>query len=391
MEPNFVRFFVLDHYADGTTVSPTLKNTSEIVSFFDDLFDSVNGASNNIKGKPLRQAVTEKSIHHAFWEDAIIKLKQIKFIDGNGKETTVPSLKNWITTLKSYKRVWQFFQIKNIKVLRPRYFNSDPVENFFGQVRAYNFRNNNPDCYSFQCTFKSLLITRFIKFHSDSYNCEEDSGEQLLKLQNLFSTTATHVDVVVSDSPESSDYQRPEGIQGSASQERLRVHSRSYTTGWVIRKIINKIKCRVCEKNLTSPEIKTIHNWISYREFKSIKQKKLTYPSEYAVRLFGKITEKANMYLETIPHERDLIKNIKRQIKSNKSMFDFLNCDNHKHIVTEYFLEYCLRLAIYNWCLIINRILKGTDVSRLAKSQLPAMQLQAFNKFTTKLKKRINK
>ncbi|KOB70274.1 Uncharacterized protein OBRU01_15753 [Operophtera brumata] len=385
------------HYADGTIVSPTLKNTAEIVSFFDDLFDCVNGASlyhKNNKGKPLRQAVTEKSPHHAFWNDAILKLSKIRFIDGNGRETTVPSLKNWIITLNSYKRVWQFFKTNNIKVMRPRYFNSDPVENFFGQVRAYNFRNNDPDCHTFLCTFRSLLITRFIKFHSDGYNCEEDSGEQLLKLQNLFATTATAENAIESGSPDSSDYQRfrPESIQGSAGQERLRVHSRAYTTGWVMRKILRKINCRTCEESLTSPETKSIHNWISFREFKSIKAKKLTYPSEYAVRLFGKIIEEANINLETNPQQQDLIKNIKSKIKSNQSMFDFLNCESHRNIVTEYFLEYTLRLTVFNWCNIINKILKSTDVSRLTNNELPAMQLKAFNKYKTKLKnKRLNK
>lgn len=73
-------------------------------------------------------------------------------------------------------------------------------------------------------------------------------------------------------------------------------------------------------------------------------------------------------------------------------MFDFLSCESHRDIITEYFLEYTLRLAIFNWCNIINRILKGTDVSRLANKHLPAMQLKAFNKYKTKLKNRkINK
>lgn len=159
-------YFVVAQYVDGSRVSPTLKNTSEMVSFLDDLFDSVNGAtllqSKHNKGKPLRHAVTEKSPNHTFWQEAIKKLDQIRYIDCRGREISVPSLKNWVVTLKSYQRLWQFFKSKNIKIMRPRYFNSDPIENFFGQVRAYNLRNNNPNCHTFKNTFKSLLITRFI-------------------------------------------------------------------------------------------------------------------------------------------------------------------------------------------------------------------------------------
>lgn len=125
--------------------------------------------------------------------------------------------------------------------MRPRYLNSDPIENFFGQLRAYNYRNNDPDCHTFKSTFRSLLITRFIKFHSESYNCEEDSGDKLLKLEALFDTKNKVIgDDVDNISPESSgtpSWVDSESIQTSARQERLEVHSRAYTTGWVIRKI----------------------------------------------------------------------------------------------------------------------------------------------------------
>lgn len=405
------------HYADGKEVSPTIKNTAETVSFLDDLFDSVNGActySSKSKGKPLRRAVTEASPHHSFWKEAIVKLKNMRFVDKNGKETTVPSLRNWVTTLESYQRLWQFFSSKNIKIMRPRYYNSDPIENFFGQVRAYNFRNNDPNCHTFTSTFRSLLITRFIKFHSESYNCEEDSGEQLLKLQTLFEPT--HEDTessciedtesscidsnsgdFISNSPDSSGLQnfRPERILLSARQERLHVHSRAYTTGWVIRKILNKIKCNECENDLTSNgnnyDSNSVNNYISFKEFKSIKTKKLTYPSEQAVRLFEIITEEANIYLENQPHTNNVIKNIKLIITS-KYMFDFLSCEIHRPLVTEYFLGFTLLLAVHNWCNIINRIIKGTDVFRLRNKTLPPMQLKAYNKYRTKLRnKNLNK
>ncbi|XP_063538127.1 uncharacterized protein LOC134747432 [Cydia strobilella] len=48
------------HYSDGRKVSDTIKNTSKAVSFFDELFDSCNGATLNSKeagGKSLKKAV----------------------------------------------------------------------------------------------------------------------------------------------------------------------------------------------------------------------------------------------------------------------------------------------------------------------------------------------
>lgn len=374
-----------------------MKNTAETVSFFDDLFDSVNGASiynKRNKGKPLRQAVTEKSAHHQFWREAISKLESLKFVDSAGKETTVPSLKNWVTTLKSFQRLWRFFQSKKIKVMRPRYFNSDPIENFFGQVRAYNFRNNDPDCHNFKSTFRSLLITRFIRFHSNSFNCEDDSGEQLLKLKTLFDVKSCE-DEEIQPSDRSVGASNIHSQMMTASQERLKIHSRAYTAGWVIRKILATVKCNQCEKDLTSSEVvfdkEAVNNWISFREFKSVKQHKLAYPAEHAVRLFGCIIDEANDYLEC--HSNT--KKIKNQIKSiivSKYTIDFLSCEFHKKDVINYFLDLTLNLCIHNWCSTINKILKGADISRLENKKLPSMQLKALNKYKTKLRnKRLNK
>lgn len=197
-------------------------------------------------------------------------------------------------------------------------------------------------------------------------------------------------------SPESSDVQNQveAGIPGSAGEERLKIHSRAYSTGWVVRKILNKIKCRQCETNLTSDEGNLeksgINNWISFREFKSIKDRKLTYPSEYAVRLFGDITKFTNDYLEENPQRKDILKYLK-QCMSNYTC-DFLDCDQHKNFVRDYFFNLTLRLSLFNWCNIINKILKGTDVIRLQNKVLPPMQAKALNKYKTRLRnKRMQK
>ncbi|XP_063629155.1 uncharacterized protein LOC134800600 [Cydia splendana] len=240
------------HYADGTPVSATLANTAELVAFLDDLFDSVNGASTHhkhTKGKKLRTAVTDNSEHHVFWAKAIPVVENMKLLDHNGKMTTVPSLRNWVTTLKSFQRLWQVMKDKNIKIMRPRYFNSDAIENFFGRVRALYARNNDPTCHAFECTFKSLLITNFIKFHENTYNCEEDCAEQVIKIQSLFShteetstmdeNTAISVDSAPSSFSTSNDRENgAEQLLVQATRERLDVHSRAYTAGWVTRKVL---------------------------------------------------------------------------------------------------------------------------------------------------------
>ncbi|KAG7305048.1 hypothetical protein JYU34_010504 [Plutella xylostella] len=84
-------------------------------------------------------------------KDAIKTLEKLKYVDSTGKEKTVPFIQNFIVTLKSLMRLFQIFKSQNIKIMLPRYFNSDPIENFFGQVRPYNYRNNDSSCHSFNC------------------------------------------------------------------------------------------------------------------------------------------------------------------------------------------------------------------------------------------------
>lgn len=375
-------------------MSKTIKNTAKLVSFLDDLFDSVNGASlshKNTKGKMLRKAVTNDSAHHAFWKEALNKINSIKFIDGKGKLSSVPTLKNWVTTLHSYQRLWQHLKKNNVSVMRPRYFNSDSVENFFGRVRAYNCRNNDPSCHTFIATFKSLLLTGFIRFHEKTFNCEDDAGSQLVKIKLLFRKFEGTDDV---NNPDASldvtlrNAVANEDIQVQAARERLNVHSRAYTVGWVTRKMLAKLKCEVCSKNFTTEEIEATHKWISHKEYNAMKQRKLSYPSEHAVRHFGNILKKTNEYLEKSPHKNYILNDIKSNLLKQYS-FDFLTCERHRDAALECFLTFSIRLCIYNWCNTINKILRGTDVARLQERSIrdmPYMQGQAFNKYKKRFK-----
>lgn len=375
-------------------MSTTLANTAELVTFLDDLFDSVNGASTHHKttrGKKLRAAVTEGSDHHSFWTTAIPIIENMKFIDITGRLVSVPTLKNWVTTLKSFQRLWQVLKNKNINIMRPRYFNSDAIENFFGRVRSYNARNNNPTCHAFECTFKSLMITNLIKFHEISYNCEDDCAEQVIKIRELFARisetsvmdedmTAESVDSAPSSSSTRIDRDGgAEQLWVQATRERLDIHSRAYTAGWVTRKVLKTLSCTACEQSLTTKET-NIHKWISQREYNILTKNKLTYPSVHAVRSFGYIMRASNEYLEHNAHRKNIKKQINETLMSKYS-FHYIGCEVHRDMVRQSFITVSVTLAIFNWCNTINKILKGTDISRLDINNLPPMQAQAYKKF----------
>lgn len=137
-----------------------------------------------------------------------------------------------------------------------------------------------------------------------------------MNIKSLFEENKNFEENLNNDcSPESSEchnYVRRHLETTAASQERLNVHSRAYTTGWIFRKVLRQISCHKCEADLTSNEEiieKTnTNNYISLREYKNIKSKKLTYPSEHAVRYFGEINIVVNQYLDINPQRKNLIK-----------------------------------------------------------------------------------
>lgn len=166
-----------------------METTAEVVEFFDNLFDSVNGyPGSTTKGK-MRKAVKKNSEHVPFWTQAIQKLKDLKFEDsaskvalqaGKPRLVRVPSLEGWITTLESFKRLSKLlFDKYSVEYYYPRCVNQDPLENFFGRIRALNYRNVNPNANTFTHAFKSLFLTNVLSPHSKFANCEADHGETL--------------------------------------------------------------------------------------------------------------------------------------------------------------------------------------------------------------------
>lgn len=57
------------------------EDTADFLQFFDQLFDSLNGSTRRAQnGKAFRCAVSAKSPHEEFWEDAIKVVDSMEFI-----------------------------------------------------------------------------------------------------------------------------------------------------------------------------------------------------------------------------------------------------------------------------------------------------------------------
>ncbi|KAF5287030.1 hypothetical protein FQA39_LY16144 [Lamprigera yunnana] len=77
------------------------KETTQIIKFFDNLFDSLNGGTFfGGPSKPLKGVVKRNSPHLSFWKEAICSLRQMFFqTEGTNERRKPPSLTNFISTL----------------------------------------------------------------------------------------------------------------------------------------------------------------------------------------------------------------------------------------------------------------------------------------------------
>lgn len=147
-------------------------NTAIVLDFFNKVFDSVNAHTMRPE-TPLRVAVTKNSKHHDFWPNAIKLLSDMRYVDLKTKQPVkcIPSLKNWIFTLRGFQNIWKKVNNAGIQFLRTRHINQDPLENFFGMIRSHGRRNINPSCSQFSGSYKTLLINNLTSKGSMGSNC----------------------------------------------------------------------------------------------------------------------------------------------------------------------------------------------------------------------------
>ncbi|XP_039302727.1 uncharacterized protein LOC105207257 isoform X2 [Solenopsis invicta] len=94
-------------------------DTAIVLDFFNKVFDSVNAHTLHPE-TPLRVAVTKNSKHHDFWPHATKLLSDMRYVDPNTKQPVkcIPSLKNWIFTLRGFQNIWKIVDNAGIKFLK---------------------------------------------------------------------------------------------------------------------------------------------------------------------------------------------------------------------------------------------------------------------------------
>lgn len=63
------------------------------------------------------------------------------------------------------------------------HFNQDPIENFFGAIRAHGYSNIMPTATAFEGAYKTFMVNNITYSHSVGSNCEKDDNVCLQSLK----------------------------------------------------------------------------------------------------------------------------------------------------------------------------------------------------------------
>lgn len=348
-------FFTEVKSEDGlTTMDPDGIHTAELLLFFNDLFDSVNGGSiYPSNGVSLRCAATRSSRHIQFWNRAIKKLQQMYFVNVEGGQKSVPpSLQNWIVTLQGFKKINEVIQDLGYTYFLPRMFNQDPIENYFGQMRQHGGRNINPSCSTFGNYFKTFLINNFVSSHSIGSNCEvDDSQDLLLSIKNFMN--------LKEEALEDSSIDSVSFTANFNLNRELDAASLGFVSGYIIKSGLKKFQnCEACKLNLTTnPTDAAAHVFIKEREHDTTTR--LLYCREEFFNTFKHIYNITINILPVVAHRKALYQRI---LKTVTAHIRFNNNTNCTHNIQHFMIAWFIRLLIHNYFNGLNKVLTGKDV-----------------------------
>jgi hypothetical protein len=323
-----------------------------------DLFDSLNGSST---GKGLRGVVTRDSAHSAFWTRALEILRSTHFLK-NGQPFYPPSLKNMITTIKRVQvLVGKLFDM-DIDEISLRHFNQDPIENFFGSIRALGIQNPSPNAPIFTSNFKSRFFTAYVGTHSAHANCEADKEKRVITtLKKLVNISSEIIDqTVVNLDDVNADIN---SFTFSETRTQHFKHLSRQLSQQVSKAVLRRLNCATCKKFL-SP-------------FTNCPQETCWLDTDLMC-LTSKLCVIAEKFLPLILHQSNISQKLKLIVCKLINNVPVCNEHNLLDLVLSVFIKLYIRIYIRR----INRIFKGDIIQN--PDPLQARAKSFYVKYFTK-------
>lgn len=314
------------------------RDTTEIILFFDRLFDSVNGHTLKPE-KSLRVAISHNSPHFPFWERAVKRLQRMRFVDRKNKNQLRDSkiLKNWISTIRGIRKLWTILKMYKFKYLKPRILNQDCLRHFFGQIRSFGMRNINPTCTEFESSFKTLLINNLTSPRTVENNSENKiDGSLLFTLKEFVSKTEDGYNDNSTEDLRTLDLERPVDM----TREYLNI------CNCIAAKILDNSRIQGCDmcKNLLTDVTKS--------ELVS---------NDDLIRMFKEASDMLTPKMSSVCYVHHTALMLETELYAQMDL-RWLNCPWHGASLKELIASFAVAFYIEKWCDSINDILTQKEM-----------------------------
>ncbi|KAF9794873.1 hypothetical protein SFRURICE_005108 [Spodoptera frugiperda] len=301
------------------------QGTADFLLVFDKLFGSFNGHSYEGSSKKYKQCLKYNSPHFQLWNEMLPILESIKFesvVRKNDsvliKHESIPSIKNWIHNIKTFKVMWLHVNVDyKIKNLLTRNFNQDPLENFFSGIKSNGVRNINPNCNQFMNAYKTLLINNFNSVHSVTANCEDDFNKSFFNL--------------IVNKPDLPDNDALLIVMNEIKINDSLIYNESKKT------------CKTCMRDLCRSEV----DMQSFNYEVDYTKKSLFHPSYNFHNLMADIYHLIVACLRDCPESNVLYKKIKFVINCACD-YNIITCIKHKELLIEFINNLAIKLIIHS-------------------------------------------
>lgn len=234
------------------TLPASASGTADLIAKLDQIFDCLN--SSTLKaGKFLRRPITSNSQHVQFMKKMLTFIASIKVINPENKKdatNTLKCLRGLRVTLQGTLELWQQLQRRpEVKFLYTCRLNQDPLENFFGTItiRQQGGNSDNPTPIQFCRAFRKLFYDNIAEQSLGNFVGDLDTilvSHPDKKLATVKEESSEPFEV------EDSDYRLHE-IENNLTC----MNAITYVAGYLLKKCLEKHKCKICAEHLVNPEL----------------------------------------------------------------------------------------------------------------------------------------
>lgn len=288
----------------------------------------------------------------------------MKFISAQAKPKVVPSITSWIKTLQAFQQITKKLHSLGLRSVLLRNFNQDPLENFFGSIRAHGQRNVMPTSNLFEASYKALLINNMVSPKSLGANCESDDCHCLQSLkyfltQNIsrplpkaIEIDSNHLNIQLTNVENLLNNENPSAIEKCAAA--------AYCCGWLLNLVSKKIthNCTQCKNVLEGDSEEKYQKFITLK--KNTSTTILHYPSKCLLECLIHIEEITIDILKTRCESTQIVNYIELITISLVSL-DFIKCNKHEIKLIKFILKKSIFFILYNWCKDVNSLLSGKN------------------------------